>query len=480
MKKLVLFALLCVSFSSAFSQRIVNKIYLQSFTAGQIDSILNANGIPNIFANSYDIDIYRLIYTTVNYDSTVTTASGMLAVPRDTSCRFPMAVYHHGTVADKHGAPSYLQGQEPVIGMVMASIGYVVTEPDYLGLGDGPGLHPYQHAQTEASASIDMLRSAREFCDSAHIKRNGQLFLMGYSEGGHAGMATHRTIQNQLNGEFNVTAAVHMSGAHDMSGVMVNRMLSDSTYSQPGYLAYLIVSWNPIYHLCDSFSQALAHPYDSILPLLLDGTHGINDLNNTMPNVPKRVFTRSELDTFVNNPNSVMRRALRENDEYDWTPMCPTRLMFCRADSYVPFMNSVVAINKMKQNGCPDCDTVDVAPDQDHVPCAQFSILYAKQFFDRYRFIDCSRTTAINELKDQAIISVYPNPSRGVFNIEAYNADETISAAIYDATGRKVQDIALHMGVNSVSTDNLASGVYAVKITDCKGLSRLNKITVGK
>jgi hypothetical protein len=154
--------------------------------------------------------------------------------------------------------------------------------------------------------------------------------------------------------------------------------------------------------------------------------------------------------------------------------------MFCRADSYVPFMNSVVAINKMKQNGCPDCDTVDVAPDQDHVPCAQFSILYAKQFFDRYRFIDCSRTTAINELKDQAIISVYPNPSRGVFNIEAYNADETISAAIYDATGRKVQDIALHMGVNSVSTDNLASGVYAVKITDCKGLSRLNKITVGK
>ena len=479
MKKILFSALLLMSCCSLFSQRIVNKIYLRTFTVAQLDSILNANNIPNIFGNSFDIDVYRVIYNTVSYDSTATTASGMLAVPRNTTCRFPLAAYHHGTETGKHDAPSYLGGQEPVIGMIMASIGYVVVEPDYLGLGDGPGLHPYQHGQTEASATVDMLRSAREFCDTALIKLNGQLFLMGYSEGGYACMATHRTIQTQLSSEFTVTAAVPMSGAYDMSGVMVNRMLSDSTYSQPAYLAYLIVSWNPIYHLYDSIQQAFKAPYDTLIPPLLDGTHGTGALNNVMPNVPKHAFTSSELDTFINNPNSPMRVALRANDDYDWAPTCPTRVLFCRADSYVPYMNSVVAINKMKQNGCADCDTVDIDPTLDHVPCAEYSILYAKQFFDRYRFIDCSTTTAVNDLRDQSIISVYPNPAKGLFNIEIYNSDEAI-AALYDAMGRKVQDISVHTGINAVSTDEIAAGVYILRIADSWGVNKVTKVTVEK
>jgi acetyl esterase/lipase len=373
--------------------------------------------------------------------------------------------------------------------MILASIGYVVVEPDYLGLGDGPGLHPYQHAATEASASIDMLRSAREFCDSAGIKRNNQLFLMGYSEGGHASIATHRAIQEQLNGEFTVTASVGMSGAYDMSGVMINRMLSDSTYSQPGYLADLVVSWNPIYHLYDSIQQAFVAPYDTTIPPLLDGTHGNGDLDNAMPNVPKRAFTSSELDTFLNDPNSVLRLALKANDDFDWTPMCPTRLFFCMADTYVPYMNSVVAINKMKQNGCPDCDTVDINPDLDHVPCATYSILNAKLFFDNYRIVDCTVdttadttvvTTAIKEIKNQPMISIYPNPARDMFNIEVYNADETIAAAMYDATGRKVQDISLHGGINTVSTESIATGIYALKITDNSGILKISRVTVEK
>ncbi len=478
MKKFLFCVILLTVFSSAYSQRIVNRIYLRSFTKGQIDSVLGANGIPNIFGTAYDIDIYRLVYNTVNFDSTNTTASGMLAVPHNTTCRFPLAAYEHGTVTAKHDAPSYLGGQEPVIGMVMASIGYIVVEPDYLGLGDGPGIHPYQHDKTEASASIDMLRSAREFCDSAGIKQNGQLFLMGYSEGGHACMSTHRAIEQKLQGEMTVTAAVPMSGAYDMSGVMINRMLTDTPYSQPAYLAYLVISWNPIYHLCDSFSQAFVHPYDSILPILLSGNYGTNTVNDAMPSIPKRIFTTAELDTFVNNPNSVMRMALRDNDNFDWAPQAPTRVFFCKGDTYVPYQNSCVAINKLKQNGCADCDTMDVNPDLDHVPCAQFSILQAKQFFDRYRFIDC--TNGIDNISEQAIVSVYPNPAHDRFNVEIYQAGEFASASMYDAMGRLVKTEALSKGVNAISTDALATGVYLVRVSDEKGLNKVTRVTVTK
>ena len=479
MKKIVVLGLFVLSFSASFSQRIVNKIWLKTFTALQIDSILTANGVPNIFNNQYDIDVYRLIYNTVNYDSTAITASGMMAVPRNTTCKFPTLMYEHGTESAKTEAPSYLSGQEPVIGMVMASIGYVAIEPDYLGLGDGPGLSPYQHAQTEASASIDMLRSVREYCDSAGIRRNGQLFLMGYSQGGHACMATHRAIQNQLNGEFTVTAAAPMSGAYDMSGVMINTMLSDTPYSQPGYLANLVISWNPIYHLYDSIQQAFIAPYDTTLPPLLDGTHGINDLNNAMPSVAKHAFTASELDTFTNDPTSNVRRALAANDVYDWLPLCPVKIFFCQADQYVPYMNSVVAINKLRQNGCTQCDTFDVNPLLNHVPCAQYAILSAKTFFDHYVHIDsCNEVLGISNVLDNAIVTVYPNPAKDKLNIEAYFTDQALNAVIYDMTGRPVAETSLNNGINTVNLSGMSTGVYVLKITDSNGTSRISKVTV--
>lgn len=483
MRKIIILCLFVMSFSASFSQRIISKTLLRTYTVGQMDSILNANGlgiVTAIFHINYDIDVYRLDYNTVNYDSTAIMASGMMAVPRDTNCHFPMAVYHHGTLMTKLGAPSYLSGQEPVIGMVLASIGYIVSEPDYLGLGDGPGLSPYQHAQTEASASIDMLRSIREYCDSASIHRNGQLFLMGYSQGGHACMATHRAIQNQLNGEFTVTAAVPMSGAYDMSGVMINTMLSDTPYSQPGYLADLVISLNPIYHFYDSIQQAFLAPWDTTLPaLLLSGTNSTDDLNNAMPNVPKRIFTAAELDTFVNDPSARVRRALVANDVYDWLPLCPVRIFFCKADQFVPYMNSVVAINKLRQNGCTDCDTMDVSPSLNHVPCAQPSILAAVQFFNQFMHIDsCTQVSGISNVLGSAFVSVYPNPAKDKINIEAYFSDQSLSASIYDLDGRAVLTTGLNNGTNIVSLSGITDGIYILKITDSNGDSRISKVTI--
>jgi hypothetical protein len=484
MKKVVILSLFIISFSASFSQRIISKTLLRTYTLMEMDSILNANGIgvvTSLLNLQYDIDVYRIDYNTVSYDSSAIMASGMMAVPRNTTCKFPMLVYHHGTETAKLEAPSYLSGDEPVIGMVMASVGYVVSEPDYLGLGDGPGLSPYQHAQTEASASIDMLRSVREYCDSAGIGRNGQLFLMGYSQGGHACMATHRAIQNQLNGEFTVTAAVPMSGAYDMSGTMINIMLSDTPYSQPGYLSDLVISWNPIYHLYDSIQQAFIAPYDTLLPPLLNGNYDINYLNNAMPSIAKQAFTAAELDTFENNPNSNVRKALVANDVYDWLPQCPVKILFCMADQYVNYMNSVVAINKLRQNGCAQCDTMDVNPDLNHVPCAQPAIIIAAQYFGTFAHIDsCNQVLGINGLLNNASVNVYPNPAKDVLNIEAYFSDQTLSAAMYDMQGRQITETAINNGVNTIPLGQMNAGVYILKVTDSNGSSRISKVTVEK
>ncbi|ARX89309.1 hypothetical protein SMD44_08796 [Streptomyces alboflavus] len=45
--------------------------------------------------------------------------------------------------------------------LLFASTGLAVSAPDYLGLGEGPGSHPYGHPKATVTAPVDGLRAAR-------------------------------------------------------------------------------------------------------------------------------------------------------------------------------------------------------------------------------------------------------------------------------------------------------------------------------
>jgi hypothetical protein len=141
-------------------------------------------------------------------------------------------------------------------------------------------------------------------------------------------------------------------------------------------------------------------------------------------------------------------------------------------------MNSVVAINKLRQNGCTQCDTFDVNPLLNHVPCAEYAILSAKQFFDQFVHIDsCNGPSGINDLTN-AMVTVYPNPAKDKLNIEAYFSGQTMSAVIYDVDGRLIQQAVLSNGINTLSLTDMRTGIYILKVTDSNGSSRISKVTV--
>ena len=68
------------------------------------------------------------------------------------------------------------------------------------------------------------------------IQFNEQLFLEGYSEGGYVTMAAVKEIEENLSHEFNITMSFPMAGAYDLSGVLVDLMLSEEVYPDPYYL----------------------------------------------------------------------------------------------------------------------------------------------------------------------------------------------------------------------------------------------------
>ena len=163
--------------------------------------------------------------------------------------------------------------------IAFATDGYLVGYPDYLGLGKGEKFHLYQHAETEATASVDLLFAIDEICKEKNIHRNEFLFSTGYSQGGHASLATHKYIQENPKLGLTITASSPMSGAYDLTGAQEKAMLEP--YSHPGYLPYLMYGFNEVYDLFDPLEMVFKSPYDTLLPPLFDGKHSMGDVKQS-------------------------------------------------------------------------------------------------------------------------------------------------------------------------------------------------------
>jgi Secretion system C-terminal sorting domain/SprB repeat len=71
-------------------------------------------------------------------------------------------------------------------------------------------------------------------------------------------------------------------------------------------------------------------------------------------------------------------------------------------------------------------------------------------------------TTAIQDVDNQDIVSVFPNPTNGVFYVEIKNTNMAF-LSIYDLNGR----IFLQENIKSnqaIPTDNFAKGIYILKV----------------
>ena len=123
-------------------------------------------------------------------------ASGLVSVPdKPAGAKSPVLSYQHGTIFRDAEAPSN-NAVASEISVVMASLGYIVLAPDYVGYGVSKGVpHPYLQAAPMAASVIDFLTAAKTWRQQTGVYDNQQLFLTGYSEGGYATMAAHRALQ---------------------------------------------------------------------------------------------------------------------------------------------------------------------------------------------------------------------------------------------------------------------------------------------
>jgi hypothetical protein len=416
------------------------------------------------------VKYYKVTYLTPDVQGNSSVASGFMAIPDDLTKTYPLLCYQHGTSSEKKDIPSALNFESNLT-IAFSGMGFMAVTPDYLGLGDSPGIHPYVHAETEASVGVDILRAAREYAEKNQVYLNEQVFVTGYSQGGHAAMALHRKLETELPEEFPVTASSPMSGPYSIGEVMRDFMLSGQEYNRPAYLINTLISYQYVYgNLFASFQEAFKPEYVEPVQQYYDENISLSVLNDKLialldsiegASIPIKMIKDSLVQEITNNPSHPVNVAMTANNVYDWTPKAPTRLFYCQADDQVNFENSLVAEAAMMANGAASVDAVDINPSLDHVGCVVPAVLNTIFFFLQYQQIGTAPVSAVWE--NYSAVSISPNPAGSVFFVKNLPSKGTLR--LFSAQGQLLRLLNVPAGDVEVSTDGLQDGLYWLEVS---------------
>lgn len=477
-KTVLLFLVFSMTLAAVQAQTLVSATYL-----GQKSKEAIAGQYFFLFPVKNGVKFYKITYNTPDVQGNASVASAFMAVPDNADFTYPLLCYQHGTSSSKSDVPSNLN-QESQLPILMAGLGFLVVTPDYLGLGDSPGFHPYVHAETEASAGVDGLRALQDFANDEGFCYENRLFLTGYSQGGHASAALHRFLDGS--DEFNVVAAAHLSGPYNISGVMRDLLFADEAYARPAYLINTMFSYQYVYgNLYNDIADAVKPEYVDKCNQYYNGQISLSELNDYLISaltategaaIPGRVF-KDDFKAAVNaDPNHPVNLALAANDVMDWAPAAPTRLFYCNGDDQVPFENSVVAEAALLAQGAANLAAVDLG-NLTHVGCVTPALFNTVQLFTAVQTSWEACQPSIAEQTAMLPFDVYPNPTTGAFFID--NFPTTGRLIVTDAQGRVILRQQLAEGNQSVQLDGLAGGLYFLDFQTTEGRFR-SKLMMGR
>ncbi|CAG5070449.1 hypothetical protein DYBT9623_02995 [Dyadobacter sp. CECT 9623] len=294
------------------------------------------------------IKVYKLSYKTKNTDGTDITASGALILP-DTDQPASMISVQHGTIREDISAPSNFadDSEAASFGALFGSMGYIIAYPDYIGYGDSKDLpHPYEHRASLASASLDMLRAAKEFLkDQEEVEWDEKLYIAGYSEGGFATMSLQKKIEEEAAGEFNLRASSCGAGAYDKTAFM-KYIVNTPTHGLASYnFSYLwvLLTYDRIYKLNKPASYYFKEPYATEIAKSGANVRIATSFDSILTDSFKKALNDGTDKGFID--------AIGDNDVYNWKPKTPTRLYHGSSDELVFYFNSEKAYNTMKGLG---------------------------------------------------------------------------------------------------------------------------------
>ena len=372
------------------------------------------------------VDGYRVSYTTPDLQHQAHVVSGAILLPQSPEPLKGIVIFYHFSVLDKANVPSSFKRdaleQSELMASVIASNGYLVVMPDYLGLGmDSNQVHPYVlYPEVNALSGIYLLKALG--LQSESMLNSGlkeqlkltrfesqelKLYLSGYSEGAAYALWAAKILQE--NPSFLKSArlqkTVALDGAYNLSHVTVPFLVANVTqayqepysiedkriaaFVKPGLLANVL---NSYMHYSSTAPSAVFSPNfgvqvkgqpDTIAALLqspLAELAKYRILYTAALNSGYSVANNS-INSLVNPDlinESGFRAQLQVADIYNWRATSAITFLSLAHDSVVPSLNAKVAYIAMTAKGSTAVKLVEV-PNSDYqvpgyLPLSDFNV----------------------------------------------------------------------------------------------------------
>jgi dipeptidyl aminopeptidase/acylaminoacyl peptidase len=251
--------------------------------------------------------------------------------------------------------------------------------PDYIGYGKSASVpHPYEHRESLAQSSLDMLRAVKEYIAQEKIAWNNNVYLGGYSEGGFATMSMLKMMEEKAPTEFTIKAASLGSGAYDKTA-FTKFVASNKTTPQAQFNSsyiWVLLTYDAIYGLKKPMSHYFKEPYAA----QITANKHLAQITVPMQDILQDAFKKSVAEgsdmAFVN--------AIKDNDVFDWKPVAQMRLYHGTADDYVYFFNSQNAFDAMRKRGAMNVNLVPLNG-KNHSSAIQDFLLGTIEFFGNNR-----------------------------------------------------------------------------------------------
>lgn len=294
----------------------------------------------------YSVGAYKLVYKTKNWDGTTVQASGLVLIP-DSPTAVPMISQQHGTIFDDADAPSNFgpNSEAYQYSTIFSSNGYIIACPDYIGFGVSKNLiHTYEHKNSLAQTSLDMLRAARELLQvNAPNKWDSRLYLAGYSEGGYATMSLYKKMQEEVPTEFNLKAVSAGAGAYDKTNftkAVIAAPVLPTTVEWNRAFLWVLLTYNDIY---PTLRRPLSYYFKPEYLTDVQTNRQLASISGPLSNALTDQFKIGVLT----GADAAFTAALADNDNYDWKPRIPLLLTHGDQDPQVYVLNTYSALQAM-------------------------------------------------------------------------------------------------------------------------------------
>ena len=363
----------------------VSAEIIDEINASTMLAIIKANTDLNTtnpfgFESAFGYKAVKIVYKTSDIEGNIIDASGLLVIPTvmdsyetalnslGKSFSVSMICDNHGTIFTNTEAPSNVEakttGPDYTLAISMTGYaGFAGIFPDYVGYGSSnASAHPYLLKDLSAQNSLDMIKASMKYMQKESVILNHQLYVSGYSQGGHLAMALAEKIEKNGFDSVVLKGVASMAGPHNVEALANIEVNASHIMKYPAFLGFLADSYAFKYddlELTNMVVETNTTKYHNLfngsnnnvaihtgLGLVEDARGGFNH------QTANKLFKESFINDYQNNDNSTSRKRFIENKSYNnWNPKTKIKLVHCLEDEIIPFSMSQNAFNELNATG---------------------------------------------------------------------------------------------------------------------------------